>query len=99
MEEYPPMAGIPLDSYYCYKGDKKCMHWYPRKDGAYCTFLKIESVREDNNSLLWDMVKECNINYPEVDDMYFDTPLRSEKIETMYCDGNLGGTNIPSFRR
>lgn len=68
---------IPLGDY-CYEvllvgsvsgviNIKLCPYWYriPTKrnqEDGYCKFLDLGDWEEDGHGLLWDMVKECNIN-------------------------------------
>jgi hypothetical protein len=50
---------------YCYDENGLCKHWkYIEKYNGQCNFLN----KSDNNletGLLWDQVKECNINWSE----------------------------------
>ena len=54
---------------------KLCPHWrlldeYPYQMNGYCTYLKSGDFMDNGTSLLWDQVKECNVNIP--DDWYED---------------------------
>jgi hypothetical protein len=63
----PLMSGIPQNSPFCYDLKKgKCMHWYPTKDGAYCSLLKVHSLFDHHaHNLIWDQIKECGISTGE----------------------------------
>lgn len=59
------------DGIYCHgmKNQKNyiCPYWSKRKDkpeqeNGYCSFLKEGDWEDKGSGLLWDQVKECNIN-------------------------------------
>lgn len=67
--ELPVIMGVPHHPDYCYIGRKgKCMHWYPTKQGAYCSHLKRHSEEGDPFNLVWDQVKECTLNREDTGD-------------------------------
>lgn len=39
-----------------------CPYWHAEEGGAYCSLLQLHSERLDPNNLVWDQVKECNVN-------------------------------------
>lgn len=51
---------------YCYNyiNNKRtlCPHWKRIEGGARCELLKQDSTNEDFHNLIWDQVKECEIN-------------------------------------
>ena len=69
-----PDKWIPNDCY-CYYGDYLCPFWELKHDkylgkNGYCHYLKHDDayyVDRDYLSLLFDMVKECGINWGEDD--------------------------------
>jgi hypothetical protein len=61
-----PEKYIP-DGIYCYNNFSKCPFWdmnkdMPHQNSGYCHYLKEGDWYEDGTMLLWDQVKECDIN-------------------------------------
>ncbi len=51
----------------------KCPHWkidkdYDRQNNGFCALLNLGDW-EDSGSMLWDQVKECNINMDDEDEI------------------------------
>ena len=60
------MSKIPT-GIYCYDENGKCPYWSIKEDkptqlNGYCEYLKKGDWEFEYTSLLWDQVKECNVN-------------------------------------
>lgn len=60
--------------HYCYSGwgeeIKLCPYWskkdgVPEQESGHCSFLGYGDTDTQGSGILWDQVKECNINMPE----------------------------------
>ena len=52
---------------YCYDANGVCPYWHKdarheEQDNGYCSYLKRGDWDDNSSGLLWDQVKECNIN-------------------------------------
>lgn len=66
--------------FYCYGINGTCPYWHlnplrGEQNNGYCSYLKRGDWDENNTSLLWDQIKECNIND------YTDEELLEEILE------------------
>lgn len=59
--------------YYCYAGKTKCPFWSkdetkPEQMNGHCSYLDLGDWEIKDFGLLWDQVKECNVNRNYVED-------------------------------
>ena len=77
-EVWVPADVIP-HGLYCYDERGTCPCWgrsthHPEQENGYCTYLMQKDWEWEGISLLWDRVKECNVNAEWEEDPTQDEP-------------------------
>ena len=103
-----PLDRIP-EGPYCHFATKAdpCPYWEmrddkPKQENGYCNLFKFGDWEDEGTSLLWDMVKECDINHgwdeddipPLTDEQIKELDRQIEQVKKWEKEGTLGSNTI-----